>query len=716
MTTTVHSMDEGRAHKRRPLVRALQVVASIAVVVATLTFGFIAIGALTGEWRIVPVRTGSMRPLIDPGDAVYATPQSRESLRKGDVILFRAPTDGRPLTVHRIYGVGEKDGEPTFRTKGDANAGPDPWTVTLARDDVYVVRHVVPKAGLLVLWAVQPATRVFVLVAGGGLVVAYGLYRIWGRRDDEDGGDDPVDPVDETPPGTAGDPVDGEPDSARAAPPEPEPEPVAPVRRRAAPTGARGRSALPVQFGIVVAVLGLVSTSSALALFSATPVPPTPSYSTGSLDDPSPLTCRWNNATQVALSWANNSPPFTTGYDVARSATTGGPYGSIATVNDPATTTYTHTPASPATPGYYVVTATHGTWSSGYSNEMGSQHCVNAVRAFAGNGASGFSGDGGAATSARLNRPQEAAADPSGNLYVADTNNNRIRKIDPSGNITTIAGGGANTGCGYSGPATSARLALPQGIAVDAGGSLYIADTNNNCVRKVDPGGNISLLAGTGATTACNSTGAAAAVSMSGPRSVAVDASGNVYVADTGRNCIRRITAGSYYHLAGGGATTTCNSTGPAGAVSLSAPSGVAVDASGTNVYVADTNRVCVRKVSAGTYSHVAGGGATTGCTTSGAATAVSLSAPGAVSVDGSGRVFIADTGRRCVRMVSAGSYSWVGFTGGNSSSGDNGPVFGATIRIPASVALDAAGNIYVTDQSAASGSSRVRVIVGPTP
>jgi DNA-binding beta-propeller fold protein YncE len=149
--------------------------------------------------------------------------------------------------------------------------------------------------------------------------------------------------------------------------------------------------------------------------------------------------------------------------------------------------------------------------------------------------------------------------------------------------------------------------------------------------------------------------------------------------------------------------------------VSLSSPRGVAVDAAGT-VYIADSGRACVRKVIGTTFSHVLGGGATTACATSGPATSVALAAPEGVAVDDTGRVLVVEASRRCVRSVSGGTYAQVALTGTNSSVGDNGPALSATMRAPSGIAVSADGDLLLSDRSTSAGGSEIRRIIGPWP
>jgi sugar lactone lactonase YvrE len=291
--------------------------------------------------------------------------------------------------------------------------------------------------------------------------------------------------------------------------------------------------------------------------------------------------------------------------------------------------------------------------------------------------ANGYSGDGGAATSAHLNFPQGVVVDSSGNLYIADTGNNVIREVGPSASkcpklptcIFTIAGTGTAGYAGDNGAATSAQLKSPQALALDSSGNLYIADTGNNVIRKlVLSTGVITTVAGTGAqcqipstitSTTCGDGGPATSATFNTPADVAVDSSGNLYIADQADFVIRKVSggnittvAGSY--AAGGGCQTlitTCNTSGPATSALLNNPQAVAVDSSG-NIYIADTGNNVIRKVSGGTISTVVGNGTAGYSGDSHSATSAELQGPNALTFDASGTLYIDDAGNKAVRKV----------------------------------------------------------------
>ena len=208
----------------------------------------------------------------------------------------------------------------------------------------------------------------------------------------------------------------------------------------------------------------------------------------------------------------------------------------------------------------------------------------------------GFSGDGGPAISGELNQPSGLAVDGAGNLYIADSGNNRIRKVTPTGMISTIAGTGKGGFSGDRGPATSAKLNKPFGVAIDSAGSLYIADTYNLRIRKVSPIGVISTVAGIG-KGGFNGDGGQATSAKLTPFAVAVDGAGNLYVADFFNCLVRKVNpAGVINTVAGNGTYGFSGDGGPATLAQLSNPTGVSVDKLG-NVYIMDQNNHWIRKV-----------------------------------------------------------------------------------------------------------------------
>jgi uncharacterized protein (TIGR03437 family) len=278
-----------------------------------------------------------------------------------------------------------------------------------------------------------------------------------------------------------------------------------------------------------------------------------------------------------------------------------------------------------------------------------------------GPGTGGFSGDGGPATSASLNDPSGIVVDASGNLFIADTSDNLICKVSTRGIITTVAGGGSPIypSVGDGGPATSASLNYPSGIAVDASGDLFIADTSNNLIRKVSSSGIITTVAGGGNPPypSDGDGGPATSASLKNPSGIGVDTSGNLFIADTGDNLIRKVSAnGIITTVAGGGnpAYPSVGDGGPAISASLSYPGGIAVDASG-NLFIADTYDQRIRKVSAsGMITTVAGNGSLGFSGDGGPATSASLNHPSDISTDASGNLFITDSFNNRIREVSA--------------------------------------------------------------
>ncbi len=316
----------------------------------------------------------------------------------------------------------------------------------------------------------------------------------------------------------------------------------------------------------------------------------------------------------------------------------------------------------------------------------------------AGNGAAGFSGDNGPATSAQLNTPLGVAVDSAGNLYIADLNNNRIRKVS-NGTITTVAGSGAPLAGGFSGdngPATSARLNFPDGVAVDAAGELFIADTANSRVRKVSNGA-ITTVAGNGTAGYSGDNGLAASAELNAPIAVTVDAAGNLYIADTGNNRVRKVSNGVIETVAGNGTAGYVGDNGPPTSAQLDLPRGVAVDSEG-DLYIADTGNNSVRKVSNGLVTTVAGNGTSGYSGDNGPATSAQLSYPVAVAADSAGNLYIADDFNGRIRKVSNGQIGTVAGDGTAGSTGDDGPATSGQLWNPWDAVTDSAGSLYIAD------------------
>ena len=300
-----------------------------------------------------------------------------------------------------------------------------------------------------------------------------------------------------------------------------------------------------------------------------------------------------------------------------------------------------------------------------------------------------------AAATPGFNRPNGVAIDSAGNVYVADTANHTIRKITPAGVVSTLAGLAGSFGSA-DGTGSAARFNFPDGVAVDAAGNVYVADSSNNTIRKITPAGVVSTLAGlAGIGGSADGTGSAARFSQ--PVGVAVDAAGNVYVTDFSNNTIRKITPAGVVSTLAGSASSRGSADGTGSAARFFQPAGVAVDAAG-NVYVADTFNHTIRKITpAGVVSTLAGLAGSFG-SADGTGSAARFNQPTGVAVDAAGNVYVADRSNHTIRKItSAGVVSTLAGLALDPGSTD-GIGSAARFNRPEGVAVDAAGNVYVAD------------------
>ena len=312
-----------------------------------------------------------------------------------------------------------------------------------------------------------------------------------------------------------------------------------------------------------------------------------------------------------------------------------------------------------------------------------------------------FWGDGGPAVSARLETPGGLALAPDGALYIADTGNARIRKVDPSGVITTVAGAGRSGLTGDSLPALAARLFTPVALALDAAGGLLIADSAVSRLRRLSPAGILTHVAGTG-VAGFNGDGLAASAQLNQPAGVAAAPDGRVFIADTGNHRIRALSpSGTLTTIAGRGLRGYAGDAGPALEALLDSPAGLAVDRDGS-LYIADRWNHAVRKLdAAGILTTVAGCGLPGFSGDGGPATQARLNHPRAVAVDAQGNLYIADTENHRIRKVSAdGIIRTIAGDGVPGFEGDGGPAHQARLRWPSAIAVDAQGNVYVADRN----------------
>ncbi|MFF1359993.1 RICIN domain-containing protein [Streptomyces sp. NPDC058297] len=338
--------------------------------------------------------------------------------------------------------------------------------------------------------------------------------------------------------------------------------------------------------------------------------------------------------------------------------------------------------------------------STAHAAATDGEHSSSSIRTVAGTGDAGFNGDNEPAVSAQLNHPYGIAVGSTGALYVSDHNNHRVRKITTDGKISTVAGTGAAGFSGDKGPAVSAELNGPREVAVDSAGTLYIADAENHRIRKVTTDGKISTAAGTGTAGFSGDDGLATAAALNYPYGIAVDNAGALYIADTENHRIRKVTTdGKISTVAGAGSPGFAGDGGPAVSARLNGPYGVAVDSAG-DLYIADAENHRVRKVTVdGKISTVAGTGTEGFGGDGGPAAAAQLDFPLGVVVDSAGTLYVSDHNNHRVRKVAAdGQISTAAGTGRAGFGGDDGPATSAQLNYPFGLVVDCVGDLYIAD------------------
>ncbi len=324
------------------------------------------------------------------------------------------------------------------------------------------------------------------------------------------------------------------------------------------------------------------------------------------------------------------------------------------------------------------------------------------ISTYAGNGSYGYSGDGGDATAASLSSVRSIVIDAGGNIIFSDQGNNCIRKITPSGTITTIAGTGTAGFSGDGGAATAAQLSLPFGLAINGSGELIMTDYGNNRIRKINTSGVIYTIAGIGYYGFAGDGGPATAAQFRAPTGIAIDPGGNIYISDAINQRVRKISTSGIISTKFGTGVIGYNGDGiPASSATLAGPAGIMIDASG-NVYVSDYQNDRLRKVNpSGVISTVCGTGHLGFSGDGSAATSAQLFYPRGQAFDGSGNMYIGDGRNFRIRKVNtSGVISTFAGTGGAGHSGDGGPATAAQISNTFSVAVDRSGNVFVSEAS----------------
>ncbi|MET9550870.1 RICIN domain-containing protein [Streptomyces sp. NPDC006627] len=350
--------------------------------------------------------------------------------------------------------------------------------------------------------------------------------------------------------------------------------------------------------------------------------------------------------------------------------------------------------------------------STAQAAATGGEDFAPSISTVAGTGTAGTRGDNEPATTVQLDVPYGIAVDSIGNLYVAEYNNHRVRKITTDGRIRTVAGTGRAGGGGDGATAVSAQLNCPREVAVDGAGNLYITDSSNHRVRKVTADGKISTVAGTGTAGFTPDGGQASGTRLHYPLGVAVDSTGDLYISDCNNHRVRKVTAdGKISTVAGNGSAGSQGDGGPAVSAQLNGPRALSFDGAG-NLYIADGDNHRVRKVTTdGKISTVAGTGTAGSSGDGGPATDARLRLPMGVAVDSTGALYVSEYENHRVRKVTPdGKISTVAGTGTANYGGDGGPAASALLKKPRGLAVDCVDTLYIADGD----NHRVRKIASP--
>ena len=689
--------------KRKNIFRIFKIVAYSFLAMVIIFQLTIFIGNKTKTFGFVPIISNSMKPEMERGSLSLIKVKKTKDIKVGDILVFKLPGKESKTIAHRISEITRIDSKNYYKTKGDANTTSDPWKFYIKSKDSWVISHSADHLGFPAIWMNKIPNSKTILTFFATIIFLYGTYSIWFNNKEEK----------------------SKKKKAKKS--------FTPAKK---PRFALSTIKIFSSVVILALAFNTIATNFTSAAYTAnaSTAASNPIYTSGVLNSPTSPSCSWTNSlTTLTFNWTNAGSGQQNNTELRRATTSGGALTSMANFANPAVTG-THAPSPVTTEWFYKLRATKTgvtNWSSADTTELRSDRCKYAIDAYAGTGGTGSTGDGGLATAARFSSPRGMGIDSSNNVYVADSANNKIRKItDSTGIISTVAGNGTVGFLGDGGLATAARLSSPSDVAVASNGDMYIADTGNSRVRKVTfATGIITTFAGTGTIGSLGDGGLATAAQLSTPTNVLLNGN-NLYIYTTGTTANTRIrvinlSTNIITLVAGGGANispnNTCGYTGSATTTALLSSvaqgGGMNIDSAG-DIYISDSGRNCIRKltVSTGNVARFAGtgtAGSTTVCTTGVAPTAINISNPREIDFDPSGNVYFTITQPFCVYKITGGLAQKVAGVGSSNNTGDNGPALAALMRPLWGLELDTNNNLLFVQ----SGSNfRIRKVFGPLP